>query len=80
MKREGTVTVTISRERYEVLPDKLQHFYNCCIETNKTVKQPYYCPYGKSNCRMCSRPQNAGSYKRKQQKQDLHTIIKNNYI
>jgi hypothetical protein len=80
MKREGKVNVKISQQRYELLPDNLQHFYNCCVETNKTVKQSYYCPFGKSKCRMCSRPKNAGSYKRKQRKQDFHSVMKHNIL
>ena len=80
MRRLGKVNVSIPAYRYEELPDKCKHLYNCSIHTNHTVKQPYFCPYGKSICRRCSKKCKSGSFIRKQMKQHLHIVVKNNYI
>jgi hypothetical protein len=76
MRRLGKVCVHVPCWRYDTLPDSCKGYYNHQVETNKTVKMPYYCPNGKSNCLMCSQYQRSGKYKRKQRKHDMNNLSK----
>lgn len=56
MKREGTFCIVIKPKRFDELPEYSKKYYNKTVRTNKSIKQPYNCPYGRKHCSLCSNP------------------------
>lgn len=78
MRREGRICHKVSCKTMKLLhcSESLDSkFYNRVGHTNKTVKMPYFCPDGRTHCRLCSRPELSGKTRRLKRNKDMKFII-----
>jgi len=54
-------------------------WYNTPIITSKSIKKPYYCPKGKSNCKLCSEERHNEQNKKNYNIFVKYEVSKDNY-
>lgn len=73
MQRKGKTSVRVIPKDHEMIPKRLQNYYNNgVVMTNKTVKKPYSCGcnHGRSRCKLCNNAQDKRS-SRQERKRNL---------
>jgi hypothetical protein len=79
MKREGVCHIIVKPKRFNELPEYAKKHYNKIVKTNKTIKQPYYCPKGKKHCLLCSKPSKSAKNKNLDLRDIMVEIVRDPY-
>jgi hypothetical protein len=78
------ITVIAYKDRVEDLQNSenisyVAKWYNTPIITSKSIKKPYYCPKGKSNCKLCSEERHNEQNKKNYNIFVKYEVSKDNY-